>query len=207
MNECRHARPMLVVLTGGVASGKTAVSDRLAELGVPVIDTDLIARQVVAPGSPGLDRVVEAFGRNVLSDGQQLDRQLLGELVFRDEAARQRLESILHPLIEADARHQIAAQADADYVVLVVPLLVETGLFEDADRVVVVDLPEARQIERLMQREQIDAAQARLRLDAQASRSQRLAAATDVIDNSGELFELDDQVRRLHARLLKLAAR
>lgn len=196
---------MLVVLTGGVASGKTTVSNRLAGFGVPIIDTDLIARQVVAPGSPGLDRVVEAFGHEVLNDGHQLDRQRLGEIIFQDASARQRLESILHPLIEAEARRQIGAQADTDYVVLVVPLLVETGLFADADSVVVVDLPETLQMERLMGREQIDATQARLRLDAQAGRGERLAAATDVIDNSGELSQLDRQIRRLHARLLERA--
>ncbi|NBB93256.1 MAG: dephospho-CoA kinase [Gammaproteobacteria bacterium] len=198
---------LLVALTGGIASGKSAVSDRFAQLGVPIVDTDLIARQVVEPGSTGLDEIARAFGREMLDEQGRLDRGRLRELVFADEAARRRLEALLHPLIAREARRQVRQHRDADYVILVVPLLVETGLFEDADRVLVVDVPESVQIERLMAREGIDAGRAARMLSAQASREERLAAASDVIDNSGPLERLDQQVEQLHARYRALSRR
>lgn len=196
---------MLVALTGGVASGKTSVSDRLAAQGVPVVDTDLIARQVVAPGSPGLDRVVEAFGPDILDASGDLDRRALRERIFARPELRERLEAILHPLIETEARRQVAAHHQADYVVLVVPLLVESGLFTDADRVVVVDVPETVQIDRLLERDNVDHHQAESMLAAQASRSDRLAAATDVLDNSGSIEDLMQATDRLHGKLMRLS--
>jgi dephospho-CoA kinase len=198
---------MLVALTGGVASGKTSVSDRLAAQGVPVVDTDLIARQVVAPGSPGLDRVVEAFGPDILDASGDLDRRALRERIFARPELRERLEAILHPLIETEARRQVASHHETDYVVLVVPLLVESGLFTDADRVVVVDVPEAVQIDRLLERDNVDRGQAESMLAAQASRSDRLAAATDVLDNSGSIEDLMQATDRLHGKLIRLSRR
>lgn len=190
-------RPIPVVaLTGGIASGKTAVSDRFAALGVPVVDTDTIAREVVAPGTSGLAAVVAEFGPEILDADGGLDRAALRRRIFSDPAARRRLESILHPRIAAEARRRIDA-AEGPYAVLVVPLLVESGLFADADRVLVVDVPESMQVERLLDRDGMDADAARAALDAQAPRSRRLAAADDVIDNSGSLQALDDQVRAL----------
>lgn len=194
-------RPLLVALTGGVASGKTSVSDGLAELGAPVIDTDLIAREMVAPGKPGLKHVVEAFGPDIVGEDGALDRGKLREVVFSSDEERRKLESILHPLIEAEARRRVDEYPDADYVVLVVPLLVESGVFGDADRVVVVDAPQTVQIERLMRRDSVDETQARAMLQAQASRDERLAAADHVIDNSATLNQLQAQVERLHRRL------
>lgn len=199
--------PMLVALTGGVASGKTSVSDRLASKGVPVVDTDLIARRVVEPGSPGLRKVVDAFGAEVLDASGALDRKALRERVFADPEQRERLEAILHPLIEIEARRQIARHGEADYVVLVVPLLVESGLFTDADRIVVVDLPEALQIERLVERDGVDRKQADSMLAAQATRTDRLGAATDVIDNSGSPEALLAATDELHDRLVALSRR
>jgi len=201
-SDTQSGSPMLVVLTGGVASGKSAVSDILEKLGVPVVDTDVIARQVVAPASPGLARVVAEFGTGVLHENGTLDRSRLGKLVFSSPSRRARLEAILHPLIEKQARHEIAQHARADYVLLVVPLLVESGLFDDAERIVVVDVSEQIQIERLMRRSGLDEKQARAVLDAQASRARRLAVADHVIDNSASLEKLRDRVADLHRQLL-----
>lgn len=193
---------MLVVLTGGVASGKSAVSDIMEKLGVPVVDTDVIARQVVAPASPGLARVVAKFGTGVLHENGTLDRTRLGKLVFSSPTRRAQLEAILHPLIEEQARREIAQHAKADYVLLVVPLLVESGLFDDAEHIVVVDVSEQTQIERLMRRSGMGEKQARAVLDAQASRARRLEVADHVIDNSASLEKLHDRVADLHRQLL-----
>lgn len=200
------ASPFVVVLTGGVASGKTAVSDQLADLDVPIIDTDVIAREVVKPGHPGLARIVETFGRDVLDGNGALDRRKLRREIFSDEKKRRRLEGILHPLIEARTREEITAAAGHPYVVVVVPLLVETGLFDDADAVVVVDVPEKVQIERLMARDGMTAEQARAMLEAQAGREERLAAADFVIDNSGSPDLRRSEVERLHRLLTDRAA-
>lgn len=195
-------RPPVVVLTGGIASGKSAVSEHLAQRGVPVIDTDLLAREVVAPGTPGLAAVVDAFGAQVLAADGSLDRARMRQLVFGDEEARRRLESLLHPRIEAAARARIQALNDAPYCLLVVPLLVETGLFADADCVVVVDVPESIQLQRLLERDGVDPATARRMLASQVSRAQRLARADAVLDNEGNLAELQAQVAHLHERLM-----
>ncbi|RFF28244.1 MULTISPECIES: dephospho-CoA kinase [unclassified Wenzhouxiangella] len=202
-----QARPLLVALTGGVASGKTSVSDRLSEKGVPVVDTDLLAREAVAPGSPGLSAVVDAFGPEILDEAGSLDRRALRERIFAHPEQRETLEAILHPLIEREARRQIERHEDADYVVLVVPLLIESGLFKDADRIVVVDVPESVQIERLLERDGVEPEQAEAMLSAQASRSERLAVATDVIDNSGSFDELVQATDELHERLGALSRR
>lgn len=207
MQEHRHRKPLVVILTGGIASGKTAVSDHLARKGVPVVDTDRIAREVVRTGSPGLQAVVEAFGPAVLDDDGTLDRARLRQQVFSDDSARRQLEAILHPLIESEARQRMDQYGDAAYVLLVVPLLVETGLFGDADRVVVVDVPESTQIERLMTRDQLSHEQAERMLAAQTDRQQRLDAATDIIENDGSLAQLRHQVDRLHEDLLTLSRR
>lgn len=198
--------PLVVALTGGVASGKTAVSDYLRELGVPVIDTDVIAREVVRPGEPGLAQIVETFGRDVLDAGGELDRRKLRREIFSDEKKRRQLEGILHPLIEARTRERIRKAADHAYVVVVVPLLVETGVFGDADAVVVVDVPERLQIERLMERDDMTADQAQAMLDTQAGRDERLAIADFVIDNSGTRDRLRKEIERLHGLLVGHAA-
>lgn len=197
-------KPMIVALTGGVASGKTAVSDRFADLGVPVVDTDLLAREAVAPGSPGLAEVAAAFGPEMIGPGGDLERAALRRRIFDDPAARDRLEDILHPRIADTARRQLAA-LDVRYAILVVPLLVESGLFEDADRVLVVDVPEEVQIERLMKRDGSTREQAEAMLAAQASRERRLAQADDVIENTGTLESLYSAVRALDEKYRELA--
>ncbi len=189
-------KPMIIALTGGVASGKTAVSDRFAELGVPVVDTDLVAREVVAPRSSGLAAVKKAFGPEVIKTDGGLDRAALRGKIFDNPAARRRLEEILHPRIAKHARSQLMA-LNAPYAILVVPLLIESGLFDDADRVLVVDAPEPVQLERLMQRDGASRSQAEAMLAAQASREKRLARADDIIENTGTLEALFQQVDRL----------
>ena len=194
-------KPFIVALTGGIASGKTAVSDAFGALGVPVVDTDLIARSVVEPGSPGLRQVVAAFGDGVLDADGGLDRASLRQVIFTDGQARERLEGILHPLIAQAARAELE-KVTAPYAILVVPLLVESGLFEDADRVLVVDVPEGVQIQRLMQRDGVTEASARHALQAQASREQRLGKADDVLENTGTLAQLQASVSELHRQYL-----
>jgi len=166
-----------------------------------VIDTDVIAREVVAPGSEGLGAVREAFGDEVLDESGGLDRKAMRERVYADPEERKRLEAIVHPLVQDEARRQIReAVAGPDrppYVLLVVPLLIESGLFSDADRVLVVDVPEQTQIDRLVARDGIPRQQAESILAAQTSRSKRLARADDTIDNTGSLAELDAAVEEL----------
>ena len=197
---------MLVVgLTGGIGSGKTAVSDRFVQHGVPVIDTDLLARELVEPGQPALAAITAEFGPECLDDRGQLRRAHLRERVFADPDGRRRLEAILHPRIRALARERIAALA-APYCLVVIPLLAETGMTDLVDRVLVVDVPEAEQIRRVMDRDQIDEARARQILAAQAPRARRLALADEILDNNGDLDHLERQVADLHQRYSTLAA-
>jgi dephospho-CoA kinase len=193
-----------VALTGGIASGKSTVADLFAELGVPVIDTDRIAREVVEPGRPALAAVVEAFGHGVLAADGSLDRRRLRERVFADPAERRRLEAILHPAIRAEMERQSQAAAGA-YQLLVIPLLAEGGRRDHVDRVLLVDAPESAQLERLIRRDGVAREQAEAALRAQASRAQRRAIADDVLENTGEPATLRPQVVALHARYLELA--
>ncbi len=190
--------PFLVGLTGGIASGKSTVAELFAALGAGIIDTDLIARELVVPGSEALAAIVARFGREVLTPEGTLDRRRLREIVFADPARRRELEAILHPAIRETALAR-AAESDAPYVVFVVPLLFETGFDRLVDRSLVVDCPEPVQIERLVARDGISAEKARAMLDAQLPRSERLAAADDVIDNSGDLAATRARVEALHA--------
>ena len=194
-----------VGLTGGIASGKSVVAELFAALGAPIVDTDQVAREVVAPGEPGLTAVAEEFGRAILTTAGTLDRAALRRRVFADKRARERLEAILHPLIRA---RTLAAMDDLDapYVLVAVPLLVETGFSALVDRVLVVDCPRELQLARLMARDQHNQAEAEQILAAQVSRETRLAAADDVIDNGGSLAATRAQVATLHQRYLELAA-
>jgi dephospho-CoA kinase len=194
-----------VGLTGGIASGKTAAAGMFAELGVPVIDTDVIAREVVRPGTAGLAAVVAAFGPEVLLPDGSLDRRRLRDRAFATTASRQRLEAILHPLIVADMEAQ-SGRAGGPYQVLVVPLLLESGLEARVDRVLVVDCSETVQQARLRVRDGETVAGAERLLAAQIDRATRLAGADDVLDNSGTREELRERVRALHHTYLQLAA-
>jgi dephospho-CoA kinase len=192
-------------LTGGIASGKSTVEQRFTELGVAVINADDSARAVVARGSPGLATVVERFGTGILTPQGELDRRELRSLIFSDATRRKELEAILHPLIRADME-QRSSQAGGPYVVLAIPLLVEGNSRGRWDRILVVDADESLQLARLMSRDAVSETEARATLAAQASRTARLAAADDVLVNSGTVAELRQAVDLLHRRYLELAA-
>ncbi len=190
-----------VGLTGGIASGKSAVAQRLAAKGALVIDADVLAREVVEPGTPGLAAVVERFGPSVLRPDGSMDRAAMGRLVFADAAARRDLEAIIHPAVRARAAGLTAAAPDDAIVVQMIPLLVETGQADAFDLVVVVDCDPAVQLLRIMDRDGLSRAEAATRLEAQASRDERLEAADLVIDNSGSLTDLDEQVDAVWTQL------
>jgi dephospho-CoA kinase len=197
-------RAYRVGLTGGIASGKSTVARLFEALGVPVIDTDVLAREVVAPGQPVLARIAERFGPSVLQTDGSLDRAALRSIVFADSQARSDLERITHPAIQA-LLEQRSAAARGPYQMHVIPLLVETGAQQKrVDRVLVVDCSEELQIRRLQARDGSTLDEARRILAAQVSRDIRLAAANDVIVNDGDLTSLRDQVAALHARYLQL---
>lgn len=189
--------PLLVGLTGGIASGKTAVARQFERLQVPVLDTDQIARDVVEPGTPGLARLIESFGPGILDESGRVDRRRLRQLVFADADLRRQLEAITHPAIREELARRSAA-AGGLYQIHVIPLLVETGRAGAYDRVLVVDSPEEEQIRRLIARDNTDIEQARRILAAQATREQRLSAAHDVIENKGTLADLEKFVQILH---------
>jgi dephospho-CoA kinase len=198
--------PLLVALTGGIASGKSAVATLFANRGVPVLDTDQIARDLVAHDSPILTQLAREFGPNVLTDSGELDRAGLRERVFNDPAEREKLEAIMHPAIRAELERRMEL-AGGPYQLHVIPLLVETGRARDYDRVLVVDCPEALQVSRLTKRDDIDESLANQMLNVQATREQRLASADDVIVNTGTLDDLDAFVDTLHKNYSLLAER
>lgn len=204
MTGSNQSPALLIALTGGIASGKTAVAELFAKLGVPVLDTDQIARDVVAPGMPALGQLVAELGADILDAHGKLDRARMRERVFGDPAQRRKLESITHPAIREELARRSAA-AGGDYQVHVIPLLVETGRADAYDRVLVVDCPEDAQIERLLARDGTTREQAEEILAAQVSREERLNAAHDVIENTGTLADLERFVQTLHRNYALLA--
>ena len=198
------ARPLLIALTGGIASGKTAVSDMFAALGVPVLDTDQIARDVVAPGMPTLLELVNTFGSEILDATGNLDRRRMRGRVFSNPDDRARLEAITHPAIREELAVR-SARAGGPYQVHVIPLLVEGSRAGEYDRVLLVDCPKEDQIKRLVARDTITVEQACSMLAAQATRAQRLEVADDVIVNTGTIEDLQDFVRTLHKNYSKIA--
>lgn len=206
MTDPPAQRPQLIVgLTGGIASGKSFVASMFVKLGVPLVDTDVVAREVVAPGEPGLTAVAAEFGPKILRSDGTLDRAALRSLVFEDDARRRKLELILHPSIRARTLAKLAS-IEAPYALVAVPLLVETDFAALVDRVLVVDCPESAQLERLIKRDAIPRAEALAMVRAQADRATRLKAAHDVIDNSGSADATRRQVEQLHRRYLEIAA-
>lgn len=199
-------RPLRIGLTGGVASGKSTVADMFADRGIPVIDTDVIAREVVEPGRPALAEIKHAFGPEFVDEHDALRRRRLRELVFADERKRKRLEAILHPRIR-DAALAQAEAAGGPYQLIVVPLLVESPMKELMDRILVVDVGEETQLKRLLERDAESEAQARRMIEAQSSRAARLAIADDVVANDGPLEDTARQVESLHRKYLQLATR
>lgn len=200
---------LTIGLTGGIASGKSSVATQFAALGVPIIDTDLIARELVDPtsktGQAALRDIVTHFGAQALQADGQLDRAWLRQRIFSDVRDRAALNTIMHPRIRARVEVELA-KLDTPYVIVVIPLLIESRNYDDiVQRVLVVDIDEAEQLRRLMARDNIDAKQARAMLNAQATRAQRLARADDVIDNSSPADALAPQISRLHTHYSELA--
>jgi dephospho-CoA kinase len=191
--------PFVVALTGGIASGKTLISDEFARLGVPVIDTDVIAHEIVEPGKPALLEIEQAFGAQILDVNGGLKRSELRALIFSDSDARRKLEAILHPIIRQEVSKAISEVTSA-YCILVIPLLAGRGDYPDVDRVLVVDVLPEVQIERLMVRDNCSREQAELALKSQASREDRLKIADDVLDNSGSAEQAVFEVARLHEK-------
>jgi len=204
MTGVKSGPPLLIALTGGIATGKTAVAELFAQLGVPVLDTDQIARDVVAPDMPALGQLVAEFGAEILDAHGQLDRARMRERVFSDPSQRRKLEAITHPAIREELARRSAA-AGGDYQIHVIPLLVETGRAAAYDRVLVVDCPEQAQIDRLSARDRTSREQAQEILAAQVSREERLNAAHDVIENTGTLADLQRFVQTLHRNYALLA--
>jgi dephospho-CoA kinase len=190
-----------VGLTGGIGAGKSAVSSRLAARGAIVIDSDVLAREVVAKGTEGLAEVVAAFGPEVLTADGEMDRPAVGRIVFGDATARKRLEAVIHPRVRARAAEIEASAPDDAIVVHDIPLLVETGQADKFDVVLVVDVPTAVQLERLTQQRKMAADEAEQRIASQATREQRLAVADIVVDNSGTLAELEERLDEVWATL------
>jgi dephospho-CoA kinase len=195
----------VVGLTGGIGSGKSAAADEFARLGTTVVDTDAIAHQLTRAGGAALGAILQQFGAEYLDAEGAMDRAKMRALVFADAAARKKLETVLHPLIRAESARQIAG-ATGSYVIHVVPLLVESpGYRERVSRVLVVDCPEELQLERVRPRSGLAPEAVRAIIRSQAPRAARIAAADDVIDNSGSLAALHKRVAELHQQYLKLA--
>lgn len=197
--------PLRVGLTGGIASGKSAVSDRFGSLGITVLDADDIARELVEPGQPALAEIRAAFGDEYITTSRELDRRALRQHVFHDPEARRKLEAILHPRIRA-ALESRSALATSPYVIVSVPLLAEVGGYPWLDEVIVVDVTRATQLRRLLMRDRVDLELANRMLDAQVTREERVAIADQVIENEGTLAELDAAVAILDADLKYRAA-
>ncbi len=195
---------LTIGLTGGIASGKSAVASAFQRLGVTIIDADLVAREIVEPGQPALAEIAERFGADILDADGHLKRRALREIVFADDAARTDLESITHPRIRTGLAEQRDA-AQSDYCLLVVPLLVKSSMIDLVDRVLVIDAPESIQLDRLMARDDIDEALAHRMIAAQDSRAERLAMADDVLINTGPRKDIADLAAALHAGYQRLA--
>ncbi len=198
-------RRFVVGLTGGIGSGKSTVAEMFAARGAAIIDTDVIAHGLTAPGGAAMNAIHAEFGAAFLTPDGALDRSKMRNYVFAQPDARARLEAILHPLIRSETE-RAAQQARGEYLMLVVPLLVESGNWRQRlDRVLVVDVPEEMQVRRVILRSGLPEAQVRAIMAAQATRQARLAAADDIIDNGGDALALVPQVERLHAQYLGLA--
>jgi len=197
-------RAFRVGVTGGIGSGKSAVTQRLEAQGIAVVDADVVAREIVEPGSEALDAIAAHFGERVLTPDRALDRAALRQIVFANPEERRWLEALTHPRIGAEIERQLAV-ADAPYVVLSSPLLLETSQRDFVDHVVVVDVPESVQLARTMTRDANSEELVRAIMAAQMDRAERLAKADSVLDNSGDIAALGTQVAQLHARLLELA--
>ena len=195
----------VVGVSGGIGSGKTTVTDLFKALGIEVIDADVIARQVVEPGSNALQKIVDEFGPDIITRNGQLDRAKLREMIFRESQLKTWLNALLHPLIRDQMALQ-TQQAQSPYCILSVPLLVENNLNDSVDRVLIVDVLEQTQLDRTLKRDTVDPQQIKSIMKSQATREQRLAIADDIIDNNGVQEGLVAQVHKLHQHYLQLAS-
>lgn len=195
---------LIIGLTGGIGSGKSTVSAIFEELGVPVIDADVIAHELVEPDQKALKLIADAFGQNLIGTDGKLKRRQLRDIIHADQTKKNRLESILHPLIKEEILDRIK-QLNSSYCIIVVPLLLESGWQELVNRILVIDSTIKQQKERIQTRDQLSHQQANLILRNQTDRQNRLAAADDIIDNSHGISELMGQVRNLHERYLVLS--
>lgn len=195
---------MIVGLTGGIGSGKSQASNRFAQHGIRVVNADVVAREVVMPGSPALQKIAQRFGDDILDDNGALNRRKLRDIIFQSPTEKQWLEALLHPLINTEIRYQLTASTSI-YSILESPLLLETKQYELVDRIVVVDVSEMTQIERASLRDNNDAQQIKAIMQTQLSRQERCARAHDIIQNHGSIDELDRQVDKLHLLYLELA--
>ena len=194
-----------VGLTGGIASGKSTIAEEFHDLGIPVIDTDIIAREVVSPGQPALEEIRKRFGKSIIDANDQLDRAELRKIIFTNDDSRRDLEAIIHPKISSETKRQ-ANVAGGTYQIVVVPLLVESELLDFVDRVLVIDCSRKNQIKRLVERDDESVAQAKRIISAQTSREDRLEIADDVIRNNGNVDEIRAQVRELDQKYRYLAS-
>ncbi|MDH5472029.1 MAG: dephospho-CoA kinase [Gammaproteobacteria bacterium] len=196
---------MLVIgLTGGIGSGKSTVAELFRKRKIPIIDTDILARELVRPGQPALNEIIQTFGDTVIHKNGELDRQTLARLTFQNESARKKLEAILHPKIRQLMTEQINS-VSAPYVIAVIPLLIEAGQTDLVNHILLVDCPEEIQIHRVKQRDNRDEQQIREILNAQASRQTKIAMADDIIENQGELSDLDAKIEKLHQKYLLMS--
>jgi len=199
-----NASPYTVALTGGIASGKTLISDEFARLGVSVIDTDVIAHEIVEPGQPALQEIINTFGSDIIDSNGRLKRAELRAIIFSDKGEQQKLESILHPRIRQEANKAIA-KVNSAYCILVIPLLAERSANPNVNRVLVVDVEPKTQISRLMARDNSSRKQAEQALASQIGREQRLKIADDILDNSGSPEQARREVAQLNLKYLRLA--
>lgn len=196
---------LIIGLTGGIGSGKTAVSDLFRQAGVAIIDADKIGRHLSAKGQTGYQAIINEFGSQLIADNGELDRDRLRNMVFNDATARKKLESLLHPLIREEITRKLREYSDEAYCIVVVPLLLETDYRNIVDRILIVDATEENQIERVMRRDNLSRDKVKLILAAQLPRTQRLRQADDIIVNDSDVGHLAEAVAELHSRYLQLA--
>jgi len=206
MNQFSQYSRFIVGLTGGIGSGKTTVANLFSRQGIEIIDADEISRALVKTGSPALEAIIKHFGSSITDAEGNLDRKQLRELVFADNAEKEWLENLLHPLVRQEIQRQVAASS-SQYVIIVVPLLLESENYSDVDRILVIDVPEDVQLERIKKRDGSSETLARSMMDAQMKREGRLESADDVISNNSSMDSLEKQVKNLHHQYLQLSVR
>jgi dephospho-CoA kinase len=206
MNQFSQHPRFVVGLTGGICSGKTTVANLFSRQGIEIIDADEISRTLVKTGRPALEAIIKHFGSSITDAEGNLDRKQLRELVFADNAEKEWLENLLHPLVQQEIQRQVAASS-SQYVIIVVPLLLESDNYRDVDRILVIDVPEDVQLERIKKRDGSSETLARSIMDAQMKREERLESADDVISNNSGMDSLEKQVKNLHHQYLQLSVK